>query len=146
MARGKPWTDEEIKVLRELAERGLSAQEIYDSGRLPDRTYEAIRKQLNLGSIVATKQKAIVETIEPAKDALSMEEVVKLFSTAFKQICELQQVDKLTLERFRIIFQAAKDYGPLLSSFQRWEKIEKQIEELAAAVAELQAAKGIKKA
>jgi predicted nuclease of restriction endonuclease-like RecB superfamily len=74
-----------------------------------------------------------------------MEEVVKLFSTAFKQICEVQQVDKLTLERFRIIFQAAKDYGPLLSSFQRWEKIEKQVEELAAAVAELQAAKGVKK-
>jgi len=145
MARGKPWTDEEIKVLRELAEQDLSAQEIYESGRLPDRTYEAIRKQLNLGGIVATKQTAIVETIEPAKDALSMEEVVKLFSTAFKQICELQQVDKLTLERFRIIFQAAKDYGPLLSSFQRWEKIEKQIEELAAAVAELQAAKGAKK-
>ena len=146
MARGKPWTDEEIKVLRELAEQDLSAQEIYESGRLPDRTYEAIRKQLNLGGIVATKQTAIVETIEPAKDALSMEEVVKLFSTAFKQICELQQVDKLTLERFRIIFQAAKDYGPLLSSFQRWEKIEKQIEELAAAVAELQATKGAKKA
>jgi len=146
MARGKPWTDEEIKVLRELAEQDLSAQEIYESGRLPERTYEAIRKQLNLGGIVATKQTAIVETIEPAKDALSMEEVVKLFSTAFKQICELQQVDKLTLERFRIIFQAAKDYGPLLSSFQRWEKIEKQIEELAAAVAELQAAKGAKKA
>jgi hypothetical protein len=145
MARGKPWTDEEIKVLRELDERGLSAQEIYESGRLPDRTYEAIRKQLNLGSIVATKQTAIVETIEPAPDALSMEEVVKLFSTAFKQICEVQQVDKLTLERFRIIFQAAKDYGPLLSSFQRWEKIEKQIEELAAAVAELQAAKSAKK-
>ena len=145
MARGKPWTDEEIKVLRELAEQDLSAQEIYESGRLPERTYEAIRKQLNLGGIVATKQTAIVETIEPAKDALSMEEVVKLFSTAFKQICELQQVDKLTLERFRIIFQAAKDYGPLLSSFQRWEKIEKQIEELAAAVAELQAAKGAKK-
>ncbi|MCL6579826.1 MAG: hypothetical protein K6T73_10710 [Candidatus Bathyarchaeota archaeon] len=145
MARGKPWTDEEIKVLRELAEQGLSAQEIYESGKLPDRTYEAIRKQLNLGSIVATKQTAIVETIEPAKDALSMEQVVKLFSTAFKQICELQQVDKLTLERFRIIFQAAKDYGPLLSSFQRWEKIEKQIEELAAAVEELQAAKGAKK-
>jgi len=146
MARGKPWTEEEIKVLRELAEQGLSVQEIYESGKLPERTYEAIRKQLNLSSIVATKNTAIVETIEPAEDALSMEHVVKLFSTAFKQICELQQVDKLTLERFRIIFQAAKDYGPLLSSFQRWEKIEKQIEELATAVAELQAAKGAKKA
>ena len=146
MARGKPWTEEEIKVLNELAEQGLSPQEIYETGKLPDRTVDAIRKQLKLSSIVQTKNTAIVQTIEPAPDALSMEEVVKLFSTAFKQICGLEVVDKLTLERFRIIFQAAKDYGPLLSSFQRWEKIEKQIEELAAAVAELQATKGAKKA
>ena len=146
MARGKPWTEEEIKILREIAEQGLSAQEIYESGKLPDRTYEAIRKQLNLSAIVATKHTAIVETIQPASDALSMEEVVKLFSTAFKQICELQQVDKLTLERFRIIFQAAKDYGPLLSHYQKWEEVEHRVEELAVAVAELQAAKGIKKA
>jgi hypothetical protein len=146
MARGKLWTDEEIAILEDLASQGLSPQQIYESGRLPERTVDAIRKQLKLCSIVQTKHTAIVQTIEPAPDTLSMEHVVKLFSTAFKQICELQQVDKLTLERFRIIFQAAKDYGPLLSSFQRWEKIEKQIEELAAAVAELQAAKGVKKA
>ena len=146
MARGKPWTEEEIKVLNELAEQGLSPQEIYETGKLPDRTVDAIRKQLKLSAIVQTKHTAIVQTIEPAPDALSMEEVVKLFSTAFKQICELQQVDKLTLERFRIIFQAAKDYGPLLSHYQKWEEVEQRVEELAAAVAELQAAKGIKKA
>jgi hypothetical protein len=50
MAKGKPWTREEIKVLREMAEQRLSAQEIYESGKLPDRTCEAIRKQLNLDS------------------------------------------------------------------------------------------------
>jgi len=115
--------------------------------KFPERTVEAIRKQIErLDSNVRTKVLRIVRTIEPAPDALSMEEVVKLFSTAFKQICELQEVDKLTLERLRIIFQAAKDYGPLLSSFQRWEEIEKRVEELAAAVAELQAAKSAKKA
>jgi hypothetical protein len=75
-----------------------------------------------------------------------MEEAVKLFSTAFEQICGLQEVDKLVLERFRIIFQTAKDYGPLLAHYEKWEKIEGQIEELAAAVAELQAAKSMKKA
>ncbi|MFZ0965439.1 MAG: hypothetical protein WAN82_02290 [Candidatus Bathyarchaeia archaeon] len=41
------------------------------------------------------RQKAFVETIEPSEDVLSMEEVVKLFSTAFKQICGLHEVDKL---------------------------------------------------
>jgi hypothetical protein len=87
-----------------------------------------------------------VITIGPCADALGMEEVVKLFSTAFEQICGLREVDKLVLERFRIIFQAAKDYGQLLAHYEKWEKIEGQIEELAAAVAELQAAKSMKKA
>jgi hypothetical protein len=36
-------------------------------------------------SIVRTFHAAIVHTIEPAADALSMEEVVKLFSTALAQ-------------------------------------------------------------
>jgi len=145
MARGKPWTDAEIKLLRDMAAAGSSAQQIYDSGKLPGRTYRSIVRQIS-GSIVYTKPTAIVRTIEPAKDALPMEKVVKLFSTAFKQICSLQEVDKLALERFRIIFQAAKDYGPLLASFEKWEKIEKKIEELSSAVAELQATKSAKKA
>ena len=103
-------------------------------------------KQVNLDFLVASHHRAIVATIQQASDALSIEKVVKLFSTASEQICGLQEVGKLVLERFRIIFQAAKDYGPLLAHYEKWERIEGQIEELVAAVAELQATKGAKKA
>jgi hypothetical protein len=144
-ARGKPWTDVENRLLLEMAEGGLNPQQIYDSGRFPERTVEAINKQLERCRFVSTRQKTFVETIEPSESALSMEDVVKLFSRAFEQICGLSVVDKLVLERFRIIFQAARDYGPLLAHYEKWEKIEGQIEELTAAVAELQAAKGVKK-
>jgi hypothetical protein len=58
----------------------------------------------------------------------------------------MEEVDKLVLDRFPIIFQAVKDCGPLLAHYEKWEKIEGRIEELAAAVAELQAAKSMKKA
>jgi len=58
-----------------------------------------------LGTYVQTTRKTFVQTmrnsfvqqIEPAKDAMRMEEVVKLFSTAFGQICALKEVDKLVL-------------------------------------------------
>jgi hypothetical protein len=66
-------------------------------------------------SFVQTIRGSFVQQIEPSPDALSMEEVVELFSAAFEQICGLREVDKLVLERFRIIFQAAKDYGSLLA-------------------------------
>jgi hypothetical protein len=145
VARGKPWTDAELKLLMDMAAKRLSPQEIFDSGKLPSRTLRAIGKQVYGGTIVRSNPGAIVHTIEPAEDAMSMERVVKLFSTAFEQICGLTEVDKLVLERLRLIFQAAKDYGPLLAGYEKWEKIERQIEELTAAVAELQAAKGAKK-
>jgi hypothetical protein len=43
---------------------------------------------------VAARQKTIVETIEPSEDALSVEDVVKFFSTAFEQICGLSVVEQ----------------------------------------------------
>ena len=53
------------------------------------------------GNISIVKPGGKVITIEPSADALSMEEV-----------------DKLVLERFRIIFQAVKDYGSLLGGLR----------------------------
>jgi hypothetical protein len=85
-ARGKPWTDAELKLLMDMAAQGFNPQQIFDSGKLPGRTLRAIGKQAYC-SIVRTFPTAIVHTIEPASDALSMEEVVRLFSRAFKQIC-----------------------------------------------------------
>ena len=133
-----------VDRLMDMAAQGFNSQQIFDSGKLPGRTLRAIGKQAYC-SIVRTFPTAIVHTIEPARDAMPMERVVKLFSTALKQICAMKEVDKLALERFRIIFQAAKDYAPLLAGYEKWKKIEGQIEELTAAVAELQATKGVKK-
>ena len=142
---GTHWTQEENKVLQELGEQGLSIQQIVISGQLPGRSFDAIRKQLTLHALTASKGNSKVETIEPATDAMKIEKVVKIFSTALDQICQTETVDKLALERFRIIFQAAKDYAPLLAGYEKWDKIEKQLNELTNAVAQLQSAKNLPK-
>jgi hypothetical protein len=140
MGRGKPWTDDENKLLMEMVAEGCTVEDIVESERFSGRTSDAIRAQ------ISRLETSLVDKIEPAKDALTIEKVVKLFSTAFEQVCSTRGVDKLALDRFRIIFQAAKDYEPLLAGYEKWDKIEKRIDELAATVAELQAAKGAKKA
>jgi hypothetical protein len=76
-------------------------------------TIEPVSDLCGCSSIVSAIRTAIVSTIEPAQNALTMERAVKLFTTAFEQICAMKEVDKFALERFRIIFQAAKDYGSL---------------------------------
>jgi hypothetical protein len=86
MARGKPWTDVEIGLLTDMVTQGLNPQQICESGKFIGRTFQAVKKQFNLvkrfGTIVATKPAAIVATIEPAANAMSMDRVVKLFTKA----------------------------------------------------------------
>ena len=145
MAGGKPWTDEENELLLTMLAENLSFQEILDSNEFSERTAEAIKVQIRrLGRPSVDSKQPMFEAIEPSPENLSLEQVIKLFSSAFKQICNSRKVDKCDLERFRLVFQAARDYGPLLSHFEKWESIEKQIKELSAAVAELQAAKDVK--
>jgi hypothetical protein len=43
-------------------------------------------------SFVQTIRGSFVQQIEPAKDAMRMEEAIKLFSTAFGHVCALKVV------------------------------------------------------
>ena len=97
MGRGKFWTEEENKLLLKMFEEGKSLEEIYDSGSFPERTVDAIRMQiqrLEPNSFVQTIRGSFVQQIEPAKDAVRVEEGVELFSTAFEQICGLSVVEQ----------------------------------------------------
>jgi len=72
LGRTNTQEDSSSYLLKEMAAAGLSAQQIYDGGRFPERTVEAINKQLERCRFVVARQKAFVETIEPSEDALSM--------------------------------------------------------------------------
>jgi hypothetical protein len=51
-------------------------------------------------SKIIVKPGVKVITIEPSADALSVEEVVKLFSMAFEQVCALKEVQRLGIYFF----------------------------------------------
>ncbi len=137
MGRGKPWTDEENKLLLDMVTEDFKLEDILNSGKFPDRTPVAICNQMRRidPSYGGGTNVSFVERIEPASDSLTIEKVVKLFSSAFEQVCSTSKIRKLELERFRIIFQAAKDYAPLLANYEKWDKIEKRIDGLEATLA-----------
>jgi hypothetical protein len=54
-------------------------------------------QRLGVNSFVQTIRGSFVQQIELAKDAMRVEEVVKLFSAAFEQACALKEVDKPVL-------------------------------------------------
>ena len=84
------WTQEETHNLHEMSEQGLGPQQISQSGKLPGRTYEAIRKQLNLEILTAAKAASNVEPVEPATDTIKLEQIIKLYTTAYTQICNAE--------------------------------------------------------
>lgn len=137
MARGKRWTQEENKLLAEMVGQNMTIEDIFESGKFPGRTHDAIRMQIERLSFVQQKKKSIVEQISLSEGIISLEEVLKCFSTAFKQICETQELDRLQLERYKIVFGAAKDYGPLLAHYERMSIVEREIENLKKMVEEI---------
>ena len=138
MGRGKRWTQQENDLLMKLVKKGLTAEQIFQSGKFEGRTVRAIAKQIERLSIVRQRKKVIVRQIRPV-DILTLEEVLKRFSDAYQQICEPKEFNKLELERFRIIFTAAKAYGPLLAEYERWVEVETRLARLEKMVEEISA-------
>jgi hypothetical protein len=70
-----------------------------DGGKLLGRTLHGIVEQF-YGNISIVVPSAKVITIEPSADALSVEEVMGLFSMAFEQVCALKEVQRLGIDSF----------------------------------------------
>jgi hypothetical protein len=142
MARGRRWTEAENKLLLEMIREGMSVQQIYDSGKFPNRSFNALQHQFKqlkkLGSDYAGKKKISFAGKIGEAEIVDLESVVKRFVDAFNKICALDKYNKQDLERFRIIFSAARVYFDLyfkLQSFEevkaRVERVEKLVEQLA---------------
>jgi hypothetical protein len=144
MARGKPWTDEENRLLLEMAKHGLSIQEIYDSGRFPDRTFRAIQEQLQRlggGANLSAQRKFQLSAQISEAEIVELETVVRRFVDAFNKICSLEQCSKEDLERFRIIFSAARVYFDLYFKLQGFEEVKARVERVEKLVGQLAAEK-----
>jgi len=138
MARGKRWTREENELLMRLVEKGMSAQEIFQSGKFSNRTVRAIDAQIKRLSIVSQKKKPIVPQIREA-EIVGLDEIVKRYVDAFNQICREAEFTKEELERFRIIFMAAWRYRALFADYERLKQVEEEISELRKALEEIKA-------
>jgi hypothetical protein len=137
---GKRWTPEELRILLDLVEKGLTVQEIVDSGKLPDRNFLAVQsqvKRIKHGPSARQKKKFFAGQITSV-DIISLEEVLKRWSCAYQQICDLESASKEELERFRIIFMAASKYAALLEAYHQYAEVEQRLERIERVLEELQ--------
>ena len=129
MPRGPRWSPSEIKLLRKLAEKNMTSDEIFKSGKLPGRTHGAIRKQIErLGSFVGQKNSIVGQIRET--EIVGIESFIKHYVDAFKKICALTEYNKTDLERFRLIFMAAWKYPEVFAAYEKVKQIEEGMEEI----------------
>jgi hypothetical protein len=60
---------------------------------------------------------SFVQQIEPAKDAMRMEDVVELFRAAFERVCGLNVVDRLCFSPKLWLFLAKRGFSLLCTVF-----------------------------
>lgn len=131
--KGKPWTVEEEKQLRQLAEEKKSVSAI---AQVLGKTVDSVdRKMRRLG--VESKQvgDGEVKTLAPppthlkSRELPSVEEVLGLLNAALKSL-ETPGLDPAETLRLRCIIQAVKTYKELFADYLGYRKLEVRVEEL----------------
>jgi len=126
---GKHWTKEDLQLLCQMVEKGLSPAIIAEKlNRTQKSVYLKIRRlKIKFLSAVDEKNKfsEFSSSIEP-KELMTHEQVLKVLSGAVQRLQE-GNLDSEESKRLKILGLLASRYDTLLERFERWDEIEKRI-------------------
>jgi len=136
----KPWTKEEIQLLYQMVEKGLSTFIIAQRlNRTQQAVYFKIRRlKTKFLLAVDEKNKKFSEfstRIEP-RELLTHEQVLKVLSGALQRLQE-GNLDDDEVKRLKTLTILASRYDVLLERYERWDEIEKRIEAVEARLEEM---------
>ena len=131
MPKGKQWTEEEERKLRELANSGVDFDVM---GHELNRTSGAIREKCRgLGLEVVVKNPSVQTTTTTAlqlpDELLSPEEALKIIAAALKEAAGAG-LTKTELYRLNVLATLHKTYNEGLENYVRYREIERELMEL----------------
>jgi len=136
MPKGKPWTLEEEKTLKDLVVKGYSAAQITE---VMGKSKEAILKKIQRLGLKVVHQRNLEgttsELIMPA-ELPSIEKALLVLATAMKAL-EKPNLSKNEIQRLRSIVQAVKTYKELIADYIGYRKMEAKLLEMEQKYAEL---------
>ena len=140
MAKKYYWTQEEEAKLLDLWKKGITDLKVL--AEQMNRPTEAIRQKLKRMSVVVKQQKIHRSTTTEvaSKDLLTHEEALKELAGAVHDLKQ-KGLDKLELQRLRILVDALQRYDSVLEKFEKWVEIETRLLEMDKKIAELKKSK-----
>jgi len=139
MPKGKPWTREEEKQLKDLVLRGLKPADI---AAKMGKTKDAIIKKIERLGLKVVQPQSIGSTTTSEliipKELPSVEEALKILAAAMNAL-QTPNLSKAEIARLRSIIQAVKTYKELLADYINYRQIEARLIEMEQKYAELAA-------
>ena len=130
------WTRAEEARLVELWRTGIRDFELL--GKELGRTSRAIEMKLTrLGVVEVERKISSTTTAVKSRDLLTHEETLKLLAGALEALRE-SDLDRLELQRLRILADMAQTYEGTLEKFERRVEIERRLLEMDKEIKELQ--------
>ena len=144
MPKGKPWSRDEEKRLRQMVQSGASISDLAEAFSLP---CDAIRMKLSRIGLKVVVQKKKYKKPRTTTSVLSSEIITheQGLSTLAAVIEALKQpgLDKMELQRLRILVVAVSKYDFVLEKFERWDEFENRLLDVEKKIAEVKKVKAI---
>jgi len=130
------WTREEEVKLLDLWKKGITNLKVL--AEQMNRPPEAVRQKLKRLAVVVKQQKIQRSTTTEVvpKDLLTHEQALKDLAGAVHDLKQ-RGLDKLELQRLRVLVDALQRYDSVLEKFEKWVEIEKQLLEMDKKIAEI---------
>jgi hypothetical protein len=127
--KGKPWTAEEEKQLRELCEQGKPVNLIAATMNKSPQSVQKKIVRLNLKVVVHGIHRTTTTRLSIPDDLPSIEEALRVMCAALD---DLQQggLDQTEVLRLRTIIQGVKIYKELFADYVNYREIEAKIEKM----------------
>lgn len=133
------WTRAEEAELIKLWKKGITNFDVL--AKELNRTPGAIAKKAERLQLSSGTQRQTTTTSVPLdKNLLTHEEALKILCSALYTLRQ-PGLDRLELQRLRILVDAIHTYDSVLEKFERWVEIESRLLEMDKKIAELKKAK-----
>ena len=137
--KGKPWTVDEEKRLRELVDSGDSLEGIASKMGKSRAAIKMKMRRLGLEVVVQeepTDSRTTTSNVVLPKELISMEEALKMLVGALKMACT-PGLSKVEVQRLQVVANLARTYSEKLQEYLDLRGLEKRLFELEGKYADL---------
>ena len=131
------WSQEQESILADMIKQGKTVEEIATTlGKSVEALAMKVRRMGFVlpqeGKVTVSSTTTMLEPILPAKDMLSLQEMMQILLGALDRLRSGEGISSQELRRYRLIVSTARTYMAMLERFHNWTKIEQSMVDMAA--------------